>query len=286
MINGMVQGEDGRKMSKSLGNIVAPDETLEKYGADATRQWAAYSMPGSDIPYAWKDVIYSHKFNLKLWNACRFAQGHLDNYKPKETKLTTADKAMLSKLSSLIKQIEEPWQKYEFQNVLTPIQQFFWHDVCDNYLEMIKYRLYNKEEVGKESYDAARYTLYTLIEACIKLLAPFMPHITEELYQNVIHKPEKSIHTSQWPALNFKDKKAEEALDLGVQVLAYLRKWKSDREMAMNSELSLINLFGPASLKKIKKDLAKTMKAKSVKIVDSKKGLKKISDDLYIKVTQ
>jgi len=280
MLNGMVLGENGRKMSKSLGNVVSPDEALEKYGADALRQWAAYSTPGSDVPFTWKDVEYGSKFNKKLFNAAKFAKLHLAGYTPKEVKLELTDQWMLSKLSALVEKVTSSLDGRMFINALTPIQQFVWHELCDNYIEEVKYRLYS-ESPKKES---AQYTLYTVFDTVLKLLAPFTPHLSEELYHDLLSGQKKSIQHESWPTPGKKYAEAEALVEEMQQVIMHLRKYKSQQKLALNAELAKAEISSKKDLAKLADDIKNTMNIKSLGFTDENKGFDKITEETSARV--
>ena len=286
LINGMVQGEDGKKMSKSRNNFIEPAEPAEKYSVDAIREWAAYSVPGSDVPFAWKDIEYSHKFLVKFWNASRFALMHLKDYEgtgSKKPKLTTVDKWLLSKLSELATKTTGAMEKYEFINAITPIQQFVWHDLCDNYLEIAKYRLYNPDTYGHDAREAAQYVLHRAITTCLKLLAPFTPFFTEEVYSN-FKANEKSIFLESWPEPEKIDAKSLELGNQLAEVLTHIRKWKTENTLSMNSEVKEVTLNCPDQFKALEQDLKGTMNIKKVSYSDAK--LEGISDSIGIKISK
>jgi len=262
LINGMVQGEDGKKMSKSRNNFVELEEVVGKFGPDAIRQWAAYSVPGSDIPFAWKDVEYSHKFLNKFWNAARFSKMHLEDYDGAKPKLEKIDKWVLGRLYQIIEKVTKAMDEYEFINVITPIQKFVWHDFCDNYIEFVKYRLYSKEKEMAESREAAQYVLNTVIMSCLKLLAPFTPFFSEEVYSNFSDK--ESIFFEEWPKPGKVDEKIVESGDALVEVVSQIRKWKSSKNLPMNSEIKEAKISGPKSLKELEKDLKGAMNIEKV----------------------
>ncbi|MHA1710656.1 MAG: valine--tRNA ligase, partial [Candidatus Freyarchaeota archaeon] len=184
LINGMVLGTDGRKMSKSLGNYIATPEVFNKYGADATRQWAAGGgATGSDIPFRWSDVDYGWRFLIKLWNASRFASLHLKDYTPRENiRLELLDRWLLSKLERVIQKATEALENCQFNIAVEEVRNFTWHILCDEYIEAVKHRLYNPKVYGEEKKFAAQHTLYTALYKVLQLLAPITPHITEEIY--------------------------------------------------------------------------------------------------------
>lgn len=245
VINGMVFGEDGNKMSKSLGNTVAPETVLEDYGADSLRIWASNSMPGSDVPFAWNDVKYGYKFLRKFWNAFRFISMHIFDFNAKEedviSNLTLTDQWILSKLNNLIADVSEAFENFEFAKTINPIQSFIWHDFCDEYIEAVKYRLYG-DDISEESKIAAKYTLKTIIITSLKLLAPITPHFTEEIYQ---YFQDESIHSSNWPAIqeDLIDLDIEEQGEILINTIADLRRFKSASKMPLNAPIKTVNIY-------------------------------------------
>ena len=187
----------GEKMSKSKGNVVSPIDVMNKYGSDALRYWAAGSKLGSDVDYLEKDLVAGTKFINKLINASRFVFMNLKDYNPKNkpSKLEKIDEIFLDKLNLLIKDSTKNFKEYEYSKAKLDTEKFFWSDFCDNYLEIVKKRVYQGEGNSKLS---AQYTLYYSLLKILKLIAPIMPFITEEIYQEYFRKneKEKSIHIS------------------------------------------------------------------------------------------
>jgi valyl-tRNA synthetase len=250
LINGMVLGTDGRKMSKSLGNFVATPDVFEKYGADAPRQWATGGgATGSDIPFRWEDVEYAWKFLRKLWNASRFASMHLKDYNPKnETpKLEPIDRWLLSKMEQVTQKVTEAMETCQFNVATNEIRQFTWHSFCDNYIEAVKHRLYQPETYGAEKREAAQYTLYTAIYRIIQLLSPISPHVTEELYQIMFadDKSHESIHTSEWPTIQEEliDPETEKQGDLIVAVMGEIRRDKAENQKPLNVQIQKLIVY-------------------------------------------
>ena len=189
MISGWALDPHGKKMSKSKGNVVDPRETIKKYSADAIRFWAAGSNLGYDLPYQEKDLVTGQKFITKIWNASKFTFMHLKDYKLKKPKnMEIMDSWILSKLSKLVKESTEYFEKYEYSHTKLETDKFFWQTFCDNYLEIVKDRLYNPDKRGKEARLSAQYSLYNSLLTVIKLMAPITPFITEELYQYFFKK--------------------------------------------------------------------------------------------------
>jgi valyl-tRNA synthetase len=193
----------GEKMSKSKGNVVDPVEVMNTHGSDALRFWAASSKLGADLDYHEQDLIAGKKFITKLQNAARFVFMNLENYDPKTKpkKFRKIDELFLTKTGLLIQRATESFEKYEYSKARSDVEQFFWHDFCDDYLEIVKKRVYNSKENSDEK-TSAQYALYHSLLAILKMLAPIMPFITEEIYQTHFKtKTDKeiSIHISSWP---------------------------------------------------------------------------------------
>jgi valyl-tRNA synthetase len=241
VINGMVFGDDGHKMSKSRGNVIAPEEVIEEYGADALRLWAANSVPGSDVPFAWKDVQHSYKFLRKFWNAFRFASMNLEDYTPSHTvpDLGLLDQWILSQLNRLVGEVTAAMDTYNFALARNRIQSFIWHQFCDDYIEAVKYRLYSQE---KETREAALYTLHTVISTSLKLLAPFTPHFSEEIHQYLFPG---SVHLERWPDIlgELIDLEAERQAQMGIQIIGELRRFKSSQGLPLNTPLSAVTIY-------------------------------------------
>jgi len=229
----------GEKMSKSLGNVIAPQQVLEKYGADALRYWAASSKLGEDFDYQEKDLITGKKFITKLLNATNFIFMNLKDYKPKKIELAATDRIFLSALNERIIKCTESFEKYEYSKAKSDADLFFW-SFCDNYLEIIKNRVYNGTKEEKES---AFYTLYNSLLTILKLMAPFVPFATEEIYQQYFRKNEKikSIHISEWPnEINMPEKKNDKQVyDLMIETVRKVRQEKSLAKKSMNSPIIL-----------------------------------------------
>ncbi|MFH0979196.1 MAG: valine--tRNA ligase [Candidatus Woesearchaeota archaeon] len=252
MINGYVMDAKGEKMSKSKGNIVEPMEVIEKYGADCLRFWAASTKLGDDVPFVEKELVSGRRMVVKLWNASKFTIMNLEDYDGKKPELEAMDKWIISKMNRLIKRCNEGFRDYEYSTTKQEVEKFFWHQFCDNYLEICKDRLYNKEQRGEEARRSAQYTLYNVALTIIKLIAPIMPHITEEIYQMHYADKEKkkSIHISGWPVYNDNliNDKAEQIGDLAVDIVGMTRKAKSEKSYSLKKPIT--KLVIRAKLKK------------------------------------
>jgi len=245
VINGMVLGEDGHKMSKSLGNIIQPEEVVERYGADAFRQWAAIGgSTGSDIMFRWKDVVAASRFQQKLWNIARFAR--LAGAKKEEQKptLRTADRWILSKLQRLVEECIAHMDAYEFDETLKAIRMFAWEVLADNYIELVKGRLYGEDEQGKR---AAQYTLGDVVLTLARLIAPFMPHLAEEIHSLF---EDKSVHVQPYPCVKEEliDEGAEREGELIASITSAIRRYKSEHKIALNAPLKEIIVYTNGTL--------------------------------------
>jgi len=249
LINGMVLGDDGRKMSKSLGNYITAPEVLEKHGADSARQWAAAGgRTGADIPFRWSDVEYGWRFLLKLWNASRFIQGQLKDYRrqePDKLEFRTIDKWLLTKLEKLTLTVTEAMDNFEFNTAIEEIRLFTWHILCDQYIEAVKHRLYGDRSL--EERLPVQYTLYESLYRILRLLAPICPFITEEIY-NVLYledKKHESIHLSDWPKYNieFVHEEAESTGELIIAIIETIRRMKAKKKIPLNAAMKEVTIF-------------------------------------------
>lgn len=244
LINGMVFGEDGNKMSKSRGNFVQPEEVVEEHGADAFRQAIALGgQPGSDIQFQSKEVTSASRFLTKLWNISRFSDNHLDEDTPAvdAPAYRDADRWILTELDSVAREVEADMEAYRFDAALRKIREFVWHDLADDYLELIKGRLYEGRPGER---DAARHALYTALSGSLRMLSPFSPFFTEEVYRE-LPGTDGSIHTAEWPAIEGDWDREEATADgeLIAEAASTIRGWKSDSGMALNAELDRVELY-------------------------------------------
>jgi len=269
-ISGFVLDPHGKKMSKSKGNVVEPQEVIRKYSADAMRFWAASSKLGEDMPYQEKDIVTGKKFITKLWNASKFTFMHLSDYngeKPK--KMEEVDKWLLSKLGKIIQDATESFRQYEFSRTKADTENFFWHTFCDNYLEIVKDRVYNPDKRGIEAKESAQYTLYQSLLAILKLMAPILPYVTEELYQMYYAAREKpkSIHVSGWPKEFKRDEKAEKTGDVAVYAVQAARRAKSEKNMSLKAAVKVLSIrakISKSEFESVKEDILAATKAEKI----------------------
>jgi len=295
MISGWALDSHGKKMSKSKGNVVEPQAMIEKYSADALRFWAAGSSLGEDLPFQEKDLATGQKFATKLVNASKFVIMQLKGYKPGKTpvKLRAVDKWILSRLNTVIQFSTENFDKYEYSKAKLECEKFFWHEFCDYYLEIVKDRLYAPEKYAKGEKEAAQYTLYTVASNVLKLFAPIMPYVTEEIYQMYFKKFEKakSIHIAKWPEAGKTDEKAENIGETLKQLVSAVRQYKQEKGMSLGKEVKTICIdTKDAELKKVipsfKLDLQGASRAGKLELKKSKGDLVKceLPVEMYVEL--
>ena len=266
VVNGMVLGEDGQKMSKSLGNIIAPESVIEQYGTDAVRQWAAIGgSVGSDVPYNTKDLKASSRFLTKLWNVFRFAMIHLSQgaetvvYGPKNS----TEIWLIYELAGLVKSVTSSMDHFSFDEALKDIRSFVWNSLADHYVEAAKGRLYERDR-----YSIA--ALHLALDTIAKLLAPFCPFFAEELFSH-INPGEGSVHLQAWPEFTIKlqesiaaesevtcsaasesvviaasasaVQEARHTGELMKEIISSVRRWKSEQRIALNARIEGVYVY-------------------------------------------
>jgi valyl-tRNA synthetase len=309
MISGWALDPHGKKMSKSFGNVVDPHAMIENYSADALRFWAAGSSLGDDLPFQEKDLATGQKFAIKMFNACKFVIMQLEGYKPKQAsalsnqqsgkkptaksqqpKLRAVDKWILSRMNTVIKFSTESFEKYEYSKAKLECEKLFWHEFCDYYLEIVKDRIYSPEKYAKGEKEAAQYTLYTVASNVLKLFAPIMPYVTEEIYQMYFKEFEKakSIHVCKWPKADKSDVKIETAGEILKKLLASVRQFKQEKAISLGKEVK--TLYIDARKEELKKaitmfklDLQGASRAE--KLVIGKGEGEKVNCELSVEMT-
>jgi valyl-tRNA synthetase len=265
VVNGMVLGEDNQKMSKSLGNIIAPESVIERYGTDAVRQWAGIGgLVGSDVPYNTKDLTASVRFLTKLWNVFRFAMLHFADgvepvtYGPRNP----TELWLIYKLNDLVALVTSSMERFAFDEALKSIRSFVWNTLADHYVEAVKGRLYDRDA---HSLAALLFALDTIV----RLLAPFCPFFAEEVFSR-LHPGAESVHLHLWPEFELKTWDAsavqpkpphvgtqaieiaasraevEEALHVGglvKEIISRVRKYKSEQKLALNARIEGVSVY-------------------------------------------
>ncbi len=229
-IHGLVRDSQGRKMSKSLGNGIDPLEVIGKYGADTLRfMLITGNTPGNDMRFYWERVEGTRNFANKIWNASRFALMNMEGY-DKDAELapyTLADKWILSRLQDTVKDVTGLLERFELGEAGRAIYDFIWSEVCDWYIEIAKPRLYNKEAAAERA--TAQHVLATVLVSAMKLLHPYMPFITEEIYQCLPHEAE-SIMISKWPVADesLVDPEAERGMNAIMDSIKAIRNMRAE----------------------------------------------------------
>jgi valyl-tRNA synthetase len=255
LFHGLVRDDQGRKMSKSLGNGIDPLEVIDKYGADALRlTLITGNAPGNDMRFYWERVENSRNFANKIWNASRFIQMNLEGSEitePAKEALTEADRWILSKVNRLAKDVTENMDKYELGIAVQKVYDFIWDEFCDWYIEIVKPRMYNKE-ADPVSANAALWTLRTVLSNALKLLHPYMPFITEEIYC-ALHPEEESIMISSWPEYkaewNFESEEAE--VERAKELVRGIRTLRTDMDVPPSRKAKLYVTASDAAIRDI-----------------------------------
>jgi valyl-tRNA synthetase len=241
MINGMVLDENRQKMSKSKGNVVSPQEVKSEFPVDAARFWAAGSSIGDDLPYQEKGLRAGEKLLQKLWNASKLVDSLTPESPPEidESELSALDRWLLAELDGEAEFVKEKLENREFSKARDSLRSFFWGTFCDDYLEIAKQR------VREEDDESATYTLTVAHRRFLKLFAPMLAHISEEIWQEMYAGGEEfdSIHRTAWPEPTGIDAD-HEAGETAMAVVGALRRYKSERQLPLNAELSTVSVYG------------------------------------------
>lgn len=288
-ISGWCLAADKTKMSKSKGNVVDPRDLLKRYGADVVRYWTATSKLGLDTALSEDVLKVGKRLQTKLWNAARFVMLQLEGFAGSPTTpaqdvasgliTATIDKWVLSRLARVVKLATEKFAAYEYADAFEAVERFFWADLCDNYLELVKARAYGEsgDAAGRVS---AQITLWHCLETVLRLIAPVMPHLTEELY--AAHFPARhqalgSIHKrGTWPKAEAQaaDEESERLGQAGIQILAAIRKVKSERKVSIKTPIPVLGIYprdadALAAVKTVIDDLRHTVTAEAIQWLDA-----------------
>jgi len=247
MVSGHALNPSREKMSKSKGNVAGdPLMALQNYSADELRYWACSSKLGTDVLFS-EDVLgEGRRLVTKLWNASRFAESRLEGFRPGgEHLLRPFDRWVLARLSAAASKATAGMEEYEYSVGMREAEDFFWKALCDNYLEIAKSRLYSEEDI--EGRTAAQFALYQALYGSLRLFAPILTHITEELYQALFMKTEghKSIHLAPWPEPGFEDDDALRLGDMALLIVEESRRAKSEASLSMAAPLGTISVRVP-----------------------------------------
>ncbi|MCR4947272.1 MAG: class I tRNA ligase family protein, partial [Lachnospiraceae bacterium] len=258
LIHGLVRDDQGRKMSKSLGNGIDPLDIIDQYGADALRMTLVTgNAPGNDMRFYMSRVEASRNFANKVWNASRFIMMNMDGVTVREpalSELHASDRWILSRINSVARDMTENLDKYELGIALSKVYDFIWDEFCDWYIEMAKVRTWKKDE-DPESANAALWTLKTVLNEALKLLHPYMPFITEEIYCT-LNEDKDTIMLEEWPV--YKEEWAfagdEKSVDLIKEMVTGVRNVRTQMDVPPSRKAKLIIVSDSADVRKTFED--------------------------------
>lgn len=243
LIHGLVRDEQGRKMSKSLGNGIDPMDVIAKYGADALRYTLATgTTPGQDLTFQWSKVEANWNFANKIWNASRFVIMNLEGLSLKDMDLSgeksVADRWILTRLNATIEKVTALYETYDFGEAGHYLYQFIWDDFCDWYIEMAKLPLYGEDDDAKQT---TKSVLTYVLDKILKLLHPIMPFVTEEIWQHIPHEGETIMH-SEWPTVNseWNDAEAEKEMLALQNVIRSVRNIRAEMNVAPKKPVEML----------------------------------------------
>lgn len=248
-IHGLVRDSQGRKMSKSLGNGIDPLEVIEKYGADALRFSLVLGISaGNDLRFSEEKLEAARNFSNKLWNAARFVNSYVEKVEKLEepNKFMVEDKWILTKLSEIVENVTKNIENHDVGVALENLYTFIWQDFCDWYIEMVKPRLYNETS---ESHSSAIWTLNYTLKAAITLLHPYMPYVTEEIYENLKHEDGMLIN-ALIPQPLYKYEKEKENVEKIRELIKSIRNVRSEMNIANSKKIDLVANFEDELLRK------------------------------------
>jgi valyl-tRNA synthetase len=275
MISGWCLAADKTKMSKSKGNIVTPVNLIEEKGADIVRYWASHSKLGADISYSEEIFKLGQKLCNKMFNAAKFAQIQLTNLnlKPSNIKhdidqgliFKPIDLWLLSKLAHVVDKSTKEFERFEYSSARTFIEDFFWNLYCDNYIEIAKTRAYNENNLDPKGQMSALLTIYHDMNTLLKMFAPFIPHLCEELY-SCLFGDVILAQRGTWPKFEtqWTNEYAEKIGDNFLNILAAVRKLKAERQLSVSAPIINLNITDAKetiAIELIKDDLANVTKA-------------------------
>ncbi|WP_202711385.1 valine--tRNA ligase [Sporosalibacterium faouarense] len=279
-MTGLVRDSQGRKMSKSIGNGIDPLEIIDQYGSDALRfMLITGNTPGNDMRFHIEKVESSRNFANKLWNATRFVIMNLEDETISKEKAKKGfkeeDKWIISRSNNVIKEVTDNLGKYELGLAAQKIYDFTWNEYCDWYIEMVKARLYGEDQEDK---DVARYVLLTVLKNILKLLHPFMPYITEEIWQH-LPEAEGSLIVADWPEYttdnNFN--KSEKAIDFVMEAVKNIRNIRAEMNVIPSKKAKVIFVTTNENVKEIleigSEYFTNLASASTVEIRDNKEGI-------------
>ncbi|HOP08916.1 MAG TPA: valine--tRNA ligase [Candidatus Methanofastidiosa archaeon] len=251
-IDGHILAPDGRSMHASWGNAINPLEILDEHGADPFRYFATTRALGEDSAFSWKEITHASRLINKIYNIGKFLASS-DSDGP----IRLMDRWIASELAITIKNVEEAIENYQFSNVIREAEGFIWHIFADNYLEIIKYRLYDK--------SLPSGYIRKVFDDALKLMAPIMVHVTEEVHNHIMGET-GSIHTSKWPSDYEVDERALKIGRFAKDLVSEIRRYKSDNGMPLNKEIEKITIYTQNDISEILEDVKGAMNIKEITI--------------------
>lgn len=281
MMGGFILAPDGKPMHTSLGNVIEPARILDKYGADALRYYAAKCTLGEDNPFRYKDVVRGQRFARKLWNIEKFISNAINgfndlNLEKKMNEFKVVDRWILSLYSKLVNRCTDYMDEFNYSDAIREIEYFIWHEFADHYIEMVKHRIYEEKD------ENVIQVLYKIGLGIIKLLSPFLPHITEEIYNRnyADFEEDRSIHLSKWPTPILIDEKSEEKGEIIKKIVSEIRYWKSENGIALNASLPEVEIWG-SKIKEIEPNVIKsTLNIENLEITTEMPEIEEVIADI------
>ncbi|MCL4361627.1 valine--tRNA ligase [Candidatus Dependentiae bacterium] len=251
IISGHVLSTEKQKISKSQGNApLDPDNLLKTYPADALRYWTASGNLGYDISFSDSQIKIGQKLIVKLWNAFKFAHMYLENYSSKNEKISgTVNEWILHRISQCFENYKKYFEQNEFGLALDTIEKFFWADYCDNYIEIIKDQLMNPQNYTEQEVNSTKETLYQVGLRILQMYAPYVPHITESLYNNLYKKNIGTISLHQTRFVDIQkivlNEKAVEKMSLILYVVHEVRRLKTEKQLSLRTDIEDLDIYSP-----------------------------------------
>ncbi len=278
MISGFVMANKGEKISKSKGNSKAePIDLINEYSADVIRYWAGSGRLGTDITFSEETLLRGKKIINKIFNVSKFIEMHLVDFQDKEfTNYEYIDKWILARFQDMEKGFLKYLDEFEVGLALNHLEKFFWN-FCDDYIEIVKHRLYRPEEFGSEPRYSGQKTVYIILYKLLQDFSIFFPYITEEIYQEIYHD-KNSIHLTEIKELNFNFQQEKEFGNIIVDIISIVRGEKSSNNLSLKTEVTNLEISASKEIKeaiaKAKKDFQATLFVKNLKFKEIKSGFK------------
>ncbi|MBU4269366.1 valine--tRNA ligase [Candidatus Dependentiae bacterium] len=295
----VLSGKEKISKSKGNSNVPGPEKLLETYPADVIRYWSANGKLGTDTAFSENQLKIGQRLITKLWNAFRFFKDHLASYEKfntSELKLDNLSKWVLQNFATTVKSYKFYFDQYNYTQALEEVEKFFWNNFCDNYLELIKDQIFNPSNYDEKSLQNTKFVLYEVGFGLLELFSPFLPHITETLYQSIYKSHEKinslSNITFDFSRFNFEFKKDADLFNKLIELISQVRKFKTENQLSLKTELESLNINSKDKelLELIKREdvlLKGITKAKEIIFSNNafeKSGLNKIDEKVYIEI--